>query len=157
VFAKVREAGLKVVAHAGEEGPPAYIREALDQLQAVRIDHGVRCVEDPALVKELAKKRIPLTTCPLSNVRLCVYKKLEEHPLKKLLDAGVSATANADDPPYFGGYLLKNWTECIRALALEARHVVQLAKNSFEGSFLTEAEKAKWLGEVEKFASRATS
>ena len=112
-------------------------------------------MEDPALVKELAKKRIPLTTCPLSNVRLCVYKKLEEHPLKKLLEAGVSATANADDPPYFGGYLLKNWTECIRALDLQARHVVQLAKNSFEGSFLSEAEKKKWLGEVEKFAAKA--
>ena len=154
VFARARDLGLHVTAHAGEEGPPAYIREALDQLQAVRIDHGVRCVEDPALVKELAKKRIPLTTCPLSNVRLCVYKKLEEHPLKKMLDAGVSATANADDPPYFGGFLLKNWTECIRALDLGPRHVVQLAKNSFEGSFLTEAEKTKWLGEVEKMAAK---
>lgn len=155
VFAKVREAGLKVVAHAGEEGPAGYIREALDLLQAVRIDHGVRCVEDPGLVKELAKKRIPLTTCPLSNVRLCVYKKLEEHPLKKLLDAEVSATANADDPPYFGGYLLKNWTECIRALALEGRHVVQLARNSFEGSFLSDAEKGKWIAEVERFAAKS--
>ena len=155
VFAKVREAGLKVVAHAGEEGPPAYIREALDLLHAVRIDHGVRCTEDSALVKELAKKRIPLTTCPLSNVRLCVYKKLEEHPLKNLLEAGVSVTANADDPPYFGGYLLKNWTECIRALTLEAKHVVQLAKNSFEGSFLSEPEKKKWIGEVEKFAAKS--
>lgn len=155
VFAQVRQAGLKVVAHAGEEGPAAYIREALDLLQAVRIDHGVRCVEDAALVKELAQKRIPLTTCPLSNVRLCVYKKLEQHPLKTLLEAGVNATANSDDPPYFGGYLLKNWTECIRALALQAGHVVQLAKNSFEGSFLTDAEKKKWIGEVEKFAARS--
>ncbi len=155
VFGKVREAGLKVVAHAGEEGPPGYIREALDLLQAVRIDHGVRCVEDPALVQELAKKRIPLTTCPLSNVRLCVYKKLEEHPLKKLLDAGVNATANSDDPPYFGGYLLKNWAECIRALSLEAQHVIQLARNSFEGSFLSESEKKKWIGEVEKFAAKS--
>ena len=154
VFARVREAGLKVVAHAGEEGPPGYIREALDLLQAVRIDHGVRCVEDGDLVQELAKKRIPLTTCPLSNVRLCVYQKLEQHPLKKLLDAGVSATANADDPPYFGGYLLKNWTECIRALDLQAKHVVQLALNSFEGSFLSEPEKKKWIGEVEKFAAK---
>jgi len=143
-----------VVAHAGEEGPPAYIREALDLLQAVRIDHGVRCTEDPALVKELARKKIPLTTCPLSNVRLGVYRKLEEHPLKQLLEAGVSVTANADDPPYFGGYLLKNWTECIRALALEARHVTQLAQNSFTGSFLPEPEKKKWIGEVEKFSSK---
>ena len=155
VFARVREAGLKVVAHAGEEGPPGYIREALDLLQAVRIDHGVRCVEDGDLVQELAKKRIPLTTCPLSNVRLCVYQKLEQHPLKKLLDAGVSATANADDPPYFGGYLLKNWTECIRALDLQAKHVVQLALNSFEGRFLSEPEKKKWIGEVEKFAAKS--
>jgi len=155
VFARVREAGLKVVAHAGEEGPPGYIREALDLLQAVRIDHGVRCVEDGDLVQELAKKRIPLTTCPLSNVRLCVYQKLEQHPLKKLLDAGVGATANADDPPYFGGYLLKNWTECIRALDLQAKHVVQLALNSFEGSFLSEPEKKKWIGEVEKFAAKS--
>lgn len=155
VFARVREAGLKVVAHAGEEGPSGYIREALDLLQAVRIDHGVRCVEDGDLVQELAKKRIPLTTCPLSNVRLCVYQKLEQHPLKKLLDAGVSATANADDPPYFGGYLLKNWTECIRALDLPAKHVVQLALNSFEGSFLSEPEKKKWIGEVEKFAAKS--
>ena len=157
VFAKVREAGLKVVAHAGEEGPPAYIREALDQLQAVRIDHGVRCTEDPALVGELAKRRIPLTTCPLSNVRLGVCQKLEEHPLKKLLEAGVNATANSDDPPYFGGYLLKNWIECIRALDLESRHVVQLAKNSFEGSFLADGEKKKWMGEVEKFSSKMGS
>lgn len=155
VFARVREAGLKVVAHAGEEGPPGYIREALDLLQAVRIDHGVRCVEDGDLVQELAKKRIPLTTCPLSNVRLCVYQKLAQHPLKKLLDAGVNATANADDPPYFGGYLLKNWTECIRALDLQAKHVVQLALNSFAGSFLSEPEKKKWIGEVEKFAAKS--
>ena len=157
VFAKVREAGLKVVAHAGEEGPPAYIREALDQLQAVRIDHGVRCTEDPALVGELARRRIPLTTCPLSNVRLGVYQKLEQHPLKKLLEAGVNATANSDDPPYFGGYLLKNWIECIRALDLEAKHVAQLARNSFEGSFLSDAEKEKWIGEVEKISSKMGS
>lgn len=154
VFQKIRESGLKVVAHAGEEGPPAYIREALDLLQAVRIDHGVRCTEDAHLVRELAKKRIPLTTCPLSNVRLCVYPKLEEHPLKKLLEAGVSVTANADDPSYFGGYLLKNWTECIRALQLQADHVAQLARNSFEGSFLSQAEKKKWIGEVDKFAAK---
>ena len=105
----------------------------------------------------MAKKKIPLTTCLLSNVRLRVYKKLEEHPLKKLLEAGVSVTANADDPPYFGGYLLKNWTECIRALALEAKHVVQLARNSFEGSFLGDNEKGNWMGEVEKFSSKMGS
>ena len=153
VFAQVREAGLKVVAHAGEEGPAGFIREALNELQAVRIDHGVRCVEDPDLVQELAQKRIPLTTCPLSNVRLRVYRDLSEHPLKKLLDAGVSATANSDDPPYFGGYLLENWLGCLRELALEKRHLIQLAKNSFEGSFLPEKEKAKWIEKIERVAA----
>ena len=153
VFAQVREAGLKVVAHAGEEGPAEFIREALKELHAVRIDHGVRCVEDPDLVRELAKKRIPLTTCPLSNVRLCVYKKLSEHPLKRLLDAGVNATANSDDPPYFGGYLLENWLGCLRELSLEKKHLVQLAKNSFEGSFLSEEEKAKWMDKIDRVAA----
>jgi len=152
VFARVRAAGLKVVAHAGEEGPAEFIREALQELQAVRIDHGVRCVEDPDLVKDLAQKRIPLTTCPLSNVRLCVYQKLAEHPLKKLLDAGVNVTANSDDPPYFGGYLLENWLGCLRELALEKKHLIQLAKNSFEGSFLPEKEKGKWLEKIERVA-----
>lgn len=155
VFAEVRKAGLSGVAHAGEEGPASWIREALDVLQAVRIDHGVRCVEDPDLVAELAKKRIPLTTCPLSNVRLRVFQKLEEHPLKKLLDAGVSATANSDDPPYFGGYLLENWVECIRALSLDKEHVIQLAQNSFEGSFLDKSDQAKWFKEIEKTARKS--
>ena len=153
VFAQVRAAGLKVVAHAGEEGPAEFIREALQELQAVRIDHGVRCVEDPDLVRDLAHKRVPLTTCPLSNVRLCVYKNLSEHPLKKLLDAGVNATANSDDPPYFGGYLLENWLGCLRALDLQKHHLVQLAKNSFEGSFLPEKEKMKWLEKIERVAA----
>jgi len=153
VFAEVRAAGLCGVAHAGEEGPASSIREALEKLQAVRIDHGVRCVEDPDLVRELAKKRIPLTTCPLSNVRLCVYEKMSDHPLKKLLDAGVNATANSDDPPFFGGYLLDNWLSCLRALSLEKHHLVQLAKNSFEGSFLPEKEKAKWMETVDQVAA----
>lgn len=153
VFAQVREAGLKVVAHAGEEGPAAFIQEALQELQAVRIDHGVRCVEDPDLVRLLAQKRIPLTTCPLSNVRLCVYKNLSEHPLKKLLEAGVSATANSDDPPYFGGYLLENWLGCLRELDLQRHHLIQLAKNSFEGSFLPEKEKEQWLEKIERVAA----
>ncbi|MCX6934713.1 MAG: adenosine deaminase [Verrucomicrobia bacterium] len=153
VFARVREAGLHVVAHAGEEGPAAYIRDALEKLKAVRIDHGVRCVEDPEMVKELARKQIPLTTCPLSNVRLGVYAGLKEHPLKKLLDAGVSVTANSDDPPYFGGYLLENWTACLRELNLEAKHLIQLAKNSFSGSFLPEKEKGKWIEKINRVGS----
>jgi adenosine deaminase len=155
VFAKVREAGLKVVAHAGEEGPAGFIREALEGLHAVRIDHGVRCVEDPDLVRELAKKRIPLTTCPLSNVRLRVYQNLSEHPLKKLLDAGVSVTANSDDPPYFGGYLLENWLGCLRELDLLKHHLVQLAQNSFEGSFLPDKEKTNWMEKIDRVAASA--
>lgn len=150
VFTQVREAGLKVVAHAGEEGPADYIREAMGELQAVRIDHGVRCVEDPDLVRELAEKRIPLTTCPLSNIRLCVYSSLAEHPLKRLLEAGVSVTANSDDPPYFGGYLLENWLACLRELDLQRHHLVQLAQNSFTGSFLPQEEKTKWAGKIEQ-------
>jgi len=150
VFEEVRASGLLAVAHAGEEGPASSIREALEELKVVRVDHGVRCVEDPELVLELAKKRVPLTTCPLSNVRLCVYKKLSDHPLKKLLDAGLSVTANSDDPPYFGGYLLDNWLGCLRELALEKKHLIQLAKNSFEGSFLAEKEKEKWFEKIER-------
>lgn len=153
VFAQVRATGLKVVAHAGEEGPAEFIREALQELKAVRIDHGVRCVEDPDLVRDLAQMRVPLTTCPLSNVRLRVCKNLGEHPLKKLLDAGVSVTANSDDPPYFGGYLLENWLGCLRELDLQKPHLVQLAKNSFEGSFLPEKEKIQWLEKIERVAA----
>lgn len=155
VFAEVRAAGLRAVAHAGEEGPAAWIREACEELGVVRIDHGVRCVEEADLVQELAKKRIPLTTCPLSNVRLCVYEKLADHPLKKLLDAGVNVTANSDDPPYFGGYLLENWLGCLRELSLEKKHLVQLAINSFEGSFLPESEKSKWMEKIERVAAVA--
>ena len=153
VFAQVRDTGLKVVAHAGEEGPASSIREALEKLQAVRIDHGVRCVEDAELVQELARKQIPLTTCPLSNVRLCVYSDLGKHPLKLLLDAGVSVTANSDDPPYFGGYLLDNWLACARELHFEEKHLVQLAKNSFSGSFLSQKEKEQWIAKIDRVVS----
>ena len=153
VFAQVRDTGLKVVAHAGEEGPASSIREALEKLQAVRIDHGVRCVEDAELVQELVRKQIPLTTCPLSNVRLCVYPDLGKHPLKLLLDAGVSVTANSDDPPYFGGYLLENWLACARELHFEEKHLVQLAKNSFSGSFLSQKEKEQWIAKIDRVVS----
>ena len=142
-----------MVAHAGEEGPASSIREALEKLQAVRIDHGVRCVEDAELVQELVRKQIPLTTCPLSNVRLCVYPDLGKHPLKLLLDAGVSATANSDDPPYFGGYLLENWLACARELHFEEKHLVQLAKNSFSGSFLSQKEKEQWIAKIDRVVS----
>jgi adenosine deaminase len=149
VFAQVREAGLKVVAHAGEEGPATYIREAIEKLKAVRIDHGVRCVEDPDLVKELARKQIPLTVCPLSNIKLCVFKKLSEHPLKELLHAGVNVTVNSDDPAFFGG-LLETWLACLRELSLRETDLAQLAKNSFNGSFLSDEEKMKWIQKIDR-------
>ncbi len=151
VFARCRELGLKVVAHAGEEGPPAYIESALDVLRVQRIDHGVRCLESPALVQRLAKERMPLTVCPLSNVKLCVFKTLAEHNLPALLDAGLCATVNSDDPAYFGGYLNENFVQTFEALPqLGARQAWQLAANSFEASFAPAAKKAAWLAELER-------
>jgi len=149
VFAQVREAGLKVVVHAGEEGPATYIWEAIEKLKAVRIDHGVRCVEDPDLMKELARKQIPLTVCPLSNIKLCVFKKLSEHPLKELLHAGVNVTVNSDDPAFFGG-LLETWLACLKELSLGETDLAQLAKNSFAGSFLSDEEKMKWIQKIDR-------
>ncbi len=145
VFARCRELGLHRVAHAGEEGPPAYIRGALDVLGVERIDHGVRCVEDPALVERLARERVPLTVCPLSNVKLCVFRRLAEHNLPALLAAGLCATVNSDDPAYFGGYVNRNFADCFEALpSLTARDAWQLALNSFEASFAGEASKRRW-------------
>ncbi|MFZ2986788.1 adenosine deaminase [Ideonella sp.] len=144
VFAKCRELGLKLVAHAGEEGPPAYIWSALDVLQVQRIDHGVRSVEDAALMQRLAASRMPLTVCPLSNVKLCVYGTMAEHQLPALLDAGLCATVNSDDPAYFGGYMNANFLATFEALPqLGAQHAWQLAANSFEASFVPEAQKAQ--------------
>ena len=145
VFARCRELGLRLVAHAGEEGPPAYIRSALDDLRVERIDHGVRCVEDPALVERLAAERMPLTVCPLSNVKLCVYKTLAEHPLPALLAAGLCATVNSDDPAYFGGYVNQNYLAVFEALPqLTARDAHTLAANSFEASFASADDKQCW-------------
>lgn len=145
VFARCRELGLRLVAHAGEEGPPEYIRAALDVLRVERIDHGVRCLEDPALVERVARERVPLTVCPLSNVKLCVFRRLAEHNLPALLRAGLRATVNSDDPAYFGGYVNRNFTECFEALpSLTARDAWQLALNSFEASFAGEASKRRW-------------
>ena len=145
VFARCRELGLRLVAHAGEEGPPAYIWSALDVLHAERIDHGVRCVDDPALVKRLAAERVPLTVCPLSNVKLCVYKTMAEHQLPALLAAGLCATINSDDPAYFGGYVNQNYLETFAALPqLGAREAHLLARNSFEASFVSEDRKQAW-------------
>ncbi len=145
VFARCRELGLHVVAHAGEEGPPAYIWSALDVLKVERIDHGVRCVEDPVLVKRLAEERMPLTVCPLSNVKLCVYKTLGDHSLFSLLEAGLCATVNSDDPAYFGGYINQNFVEVFKALPqLTAAHAYRLAQNSFDASFAPAADKQRW-------------
>jgi adenosine deaminase len=137
VFARARAEGLRAVAHAGEEGPPSYIREALDRLGVSRIDHGVRCLEDPTVVEELVARRIPLTVCPLSNVKLRVFKSIKDHNLRELLRRGIVATINSDDPAYFGGYIVDNFL----ALDLTEDEVRQLARNSFEASFLSAEEK----------------
>jgi adenine deaminase len=150
VFARCKELGFRLVAHAGEEGPPAYIWSALDVLKVERIDHGVRCVEDPALVKRLAAERMPLTVCPLSNVKLCVFSTMAEHNLATLLDAGLCATVNSDDPAYFGGYMNENFTQTFAALpALGAKHAWQLAANSFEASFGSAEQKRGWQAELD--------
>jgi adenine deaminase len=141
VFARCRELGWRVVAHAGEEGPPAYITEALDILKAERIDHGVRCLEDPAVVARLAAEQIPLTVCPLSNVKLRVFPSLEQHNLRQLMAAGLRVTVNSDDPAYFGGYVNENYRAVQRALGLSREDLRRLAKNSFLASFLSEAER----------------
>ena len=144
VFARCRELGLHAVAHAGEEGPPAYIWSALDLLGAERIDHGVQAVHDPVLMRRLADTQVPLTVCPLSNVKLCVFPSMAQHNLRQLLDAGLCVTVNSDDPAYFGGYLNENFTQLFAALPLEPRHAYQLAFNSFEASFADEAAKRGW-------------
>ncbi|WPB56043.1 adenosine deaminase [Xylophilus sp. GOD-11R] len=141
VFARCGELGLHRVAHAGEEGPPAYIWSALDVLQAERIDHGVQAVHDPALMRRLASARIPLTVCPLSNQKLCVFPDLAEHNLGALLDAGLMATVNSDDPAYFGGYMNDNFLQVFAATGLDARHAYQLGRNAFEASFTSDAAR----------------
>ncbi len=151
VFARARELGLQVVAHAGEEGPPAYIWSALDVLQVRRIDHGVRCLEDPALVRRLADARVPLTVCPLSNVKLCVFPSLAQHNLPALLDAGLCAMVNSDDPAYFGGYLVDNYLASFDALPqLGVKEAYALARNAFEASFAPDALKAQWVAALDR-------
>ncbi len=150
VFARCRQLGWRVVAHAGEEGPPAYITEALDILGAERIDHGVRCLEDPAVVARLAAEQIPLTVCPLSNVKLRVFPSLEQHNLRQLMAAGLRVTVNSDDPAYFGGYVNENYRAVQRALGLSRAELRGLAKNSFLASFLPEAEKQRHCRSVDE-------
>ena len=144
VFAQARALGLRVVAHAGEEGPPAYIWGALDVLKAERIDHGVQAIHDPTLMKRLAQERIPLTVCPLSNQKLCVFSNLADHNLGAMVDQGLCVMLNSDDPAYFGGYLNDNFVQTFAALPLTAAHAYQLACNSYEASFVPEAQKQVW-------------
>jgi adenosine deaminase len=156
VFAAARERGLKLVAHAGEEGPPEYVREALDLLHIDRLDHGNRSLEDAALVKRLADEHMTLTVCPLSNLKLCVVADMKRHPLKRMLAAGLRATVNSDDPAYFGGYLNDNYVAVTDALGLTRADLVTLAKNSFLGSFLGDAEKAKHLAAIDAYANQSS-
>jgi adenosine deaminase len=150
VFARCGELGLHRVAHAGEEGPPAYIRSALDVLHAERIDHGVQAVHDAELMQRLALERIPLTVCPLSNQKLCVFPDLAAHNLGALLDAGLVATVNSDDPAYFGGYLNDNFLQVFAATGLTVRHAYALGRNAFQGSFADDAAKAVYLDGLDR-------
>ncbi|GGP19214.1 adenosine deaminase [Silvimonas iriomotensis] len=150
VFAECRELGLPVVAHAGEEGPPEYIEEALDILRVKRIDHGVRALESDALMTRLANEQIPLTVCPLSNVKLKVYDDMTAHGLRKMLARDIKVTINSDDPAYFGGYVNDNFIACIDALDLTADEVIKLARNSIEASWLDNARRDALLAEIDK-------
>ena len=154
VFERARAEGLLTVAHAGEEGPPAYVSEALDILKVSRIDHGVRSEEDAALVERLVRERMTLTVCPLSNVKLCVFDRMAQHNLARLLRRGVRVTINSDDPAYFGGYIEENFLEAQRALGLTRDELAELASNSFEGSFLPAIEKEAWLERVSRYAAK---
>ena len=153
VFDRARQEGFLTVAHAGEEGPPEYIWQALEALKVSRIDHGVRCIEDPELVEKLKSERIPLTVCPISNVKLGVFNTISEHNLKKLLDLGLCVTVNSDDPAYFGGYIFENYSAVTEALGLDKNDLYHLAKNSFEASFLTQEEKERYRAELDNYVS----
>ena len=150
VFARCRELGLRLVAHAGEEGPPDYMWQAIDLLKVQRIDHGVACLQDPLLVAELAHTRMPLTVCPLSNLKLCVVRDLREHPLKTMLDAGLCVTVNSDDPAYFGGYMNANFEQTVAALGLSEAEVVTLARNSVEASFVSDTQRSSLYAAVSR-------
>ncbi len=153
VFARAREAGFALVAHAGEEGPAAYVREAVEVLQVQRIDHGCRVLEDLELTAELAQRAVPFTVCPLSNVRLQVVRAMEEHPLGRMMGAGLMVTINSDDPSFFGGYVAENFQAVQDRLGLDDRTLGELARNSFRASFLDEGRKAELLAEVDAYMS----
>ncbi|MBL1147738.1 MAG: adenosine deaminase [Pseudomonadota bacterium] len=157
VFAKAREEGFLIVAHAGEEGPPEYVTEALDILNVDRIDHGNRLLEDAALTARIVAEGKALTVCPLSNLKLCVVKNIQDHPLKKMLDLGLKATVNSDDPAYFGGYMNENFLAVAKALDLNADHLLTLTRNGIEASFLSDAEKSILFDRVDAFAQKAAA
>ncbi len=154
VFQAARERGLRICAHAGEEGPPEYVHEALDILHVDRIDHGNRALEDIALTRRLAREGMTLTVCPLSNLRLCGVTDLKDHPMKRMLELGLKATCNSDDPAYFGGYLADNYIRTAQAVGLTGADIIVLAKNSFTGSFLDEASIARHLAAIDVYASQ---
>jgi adenine deaminase len=150
LYAASRQAGFHIVAHAGEEGPPEYVREAIDLLTIERIDHGNRAMEDPELVREIVERGLALTVCPLSNLKLRVVTDLKHHPLKRMLDAGLKATVNSDDPAYFGGYITDNFLQVAEALSLDAADLKQLARNAFDASFLDDETKQNHLAEIDR-------
>ena len=151
VFAEAREAGFACVAHAGEEGPPEYVKEAIDLLEIERIDHGNRCLEDQQLTSRIAELQLPLTVCPLSNLKLCVVDNLKGHPLPKMLDENLLVTLNSDDPAFFGGYVAENFQAMQNALDLTDEVLAQLARNSFTASFLSESEKQQHIAEIDRY------
>jgi adenosine deaminase len=151
VFARARAESLFVVAHAGEEGPADYVWQALDTLGAVRIDHGVRCTEDPVLVERLRSERVPLTVCPLSNVKLRVFDSMEDHNLRELIDAGLCVSINSDDPAYFGGYINENFGAVCDVFDLNREEICALGRNSFEGAFMDETRRLEILEELNEF------
>jgi adenosine deaminase len=157
VFARAAELGLKRVAHAGEEGPPEYVHEALDVLKVDRLDHGNRSLEDPALVERLVREQMTLTVCPLSNLKLCVVGDMADHPIDRMLALGLRATINSDDPAYFGGYINDNYRAAAAARGLTAEQLATLARNSFLGSFLGEDEKAAHVAKVDAYVRETAS
>ena len=157
LYDRARGLGLRLVAHAGEEGPAAFVRDALDVLKVERIDHGIRAIDDSALIERLAKEGTILTVCPLSNVRLCAVKTLPEHPLRRLYEAGVKVTINSDDPAYFGGYIHENYVQTAEALNLTRQELAEIAANSFRGAFLSDIEKAAYFTRIDTYMREAVS
>lgn len=153
VFDLARQNGFKTVAHAGEEGPPEYIWQALKSLKAERIDHGVRCVEDAGLVEYLVKKQVPLTVCPLSNIKLRIFDNMRQHNFKKMMNLGLCVTVNSDDPAYFGGYIEDNFRALHAVHGLDFQDIYKITRNAFKASFLTPQEKQKYLDELDEFVS----